>query len=77
MSHPSISKAEALALPAGAWKPLTVYGARKLAREFGVRLPRAGYEMCLGSRLYLVNRLHPQFGTFELTGSHVYELRHY
>ncbi len=39
--------------------------ARRIARRFKVRLPRVGYEVCLGDGVWLASSGHFQFGFFE------------
>lgn len=41
--------------------------ARRIAKQYGVRLPRIGYEMSLGDGRWLSSTGHAQFGWF---GSH-------
>jgi len=45
-------------------RDLTLKEARKLAREFKVKLPRMGYQVSLGNGQWLASSGHFQFGTF-------------
>ena len=49
-----------------AWidKDLSAYAARKVAKQYHVRLPRVGYEVSLGNGLWLASTGHFQFGWF-------------
>lgn len=49
--------------------------ARKIAKRFGVRVPRVGYEMSLGDGRWLSSTGHAQFGWFESTAGKPYVVR--
>lgn len=56
-------------------RDLTSRAAGKLAREYGVRLPRVGYEVSLGNGLWIASTGHAQFGWFESRAKTPYRLR--
>lgn len=39
--------------------------ARKIAKQYGVKLPRVGYEMSIGNGRWIRSAGHSQFGFFE------------
>jgi hypothetical protein len=39
--------------------------AKRIAKRFGVRVPRVGYEVSLGDKRWLSSTGHAQFGWFE------------
>ena len=49
--------------------------AKRIAAKFNVKLPRVGYEMSLGSGMWLVSTGHFQFGWFESKEKHPFEVR--
>lgn len=56
-------------------RPVTHAEARRIAKRFGVRLPRVGYEMSLGGGMWLASTGHAQFGWFESTAKTPFEVR--
>ena len=49
--------------------------ARKIAKRFGVRVPRVGYEVSLGSGRWLGSTGHAQFGWFERSSKKPFDVR--
>lgn len=45
-------------------RAVTLAEARCIAKRFGVKLPRVGYEMSLGDGMWLTSTGHFQFGWF-------------
>ena len=46
-------------------RDVDVKEAKRIAKSFGVKLPRVGYEMSLGDRRWLRSNGHAQFGFFD------------
>jgi len=53
---------------------LTKHAARKVAKAYGIRLPRVGYEIATGDGLWLASTGHFQFGWFENKAKTPYRL---
>lgn len=49
--------------------------ARAIAKRFGVRMPRMGYEVSLGDGRWLGSTGHHQFGWFERSAQKPFEVR--
>lgn len=54
---------------------LTLSQARKVAKSYGIRLPRVGYEVATGDGLWLASTGHFQFGWFASKAKTPYTLR--
>lgn len=61
--------------PMSASRAVSHAEAKRIAKRFGVRLPRVGYEMSLGDGRWLASTGHSQFGWFESRAKTPFEIR--
>jgi len=68
---------KARSLRSGESFELSIRGASLVAKSFGFKRPRVGYEVELENDLYLTSTGHHQFGWFGLTETHPYRVWRY
>lgn len=56
------------------YQDVTAHKARKIAKQFGVKLPRVGYEVSLGDGRWIRSTGHAQFGWFDSAAKHPFTI---